>query len=513
MPASVKFIASTMLVALLLSAACLRASSEPDFTGKEAPPPPFWLHPTQTPSSAPPPTATPTPYPTFSPGDRARLAEYAASVAGGPGAIYVGDLNQLAGPVPVRVALLDSAEINVTLDSLERHRWLYESDLYQELLRKARLNDPTSLTSSGEEIVIKHACINPELPSCRLLESFFALNLRERTGGQIRFEVSSFWELEVSDSHLASPVYALGLLADGTTDSATVGGYYLADNIPLMGVQRLWGLYLSPEQQFLVNEAIISHVENSVQAETGGAILNHSWHSGVDTYFFCTEPIRASKDFADKKILSHDHLLVDWANGMGANAGIPDYYHPHTVLERRIADCMSISSIAGYYLDLHEVADYLIGPLADFTFAINVINSEKWKDIPEDLRQIMLEEAAKSELETLRIAAEHNEIGLQKNIDEGMEYIEISPEIRQHGFDSAKQHVIPRWIRLTGSYAYGRYQGFDSEAVDAFNRKAGPLVGVGITLNPDTEDGFQITEVPMTQGPYAGKTISEALRE
>ena len=289
MTASVRDLASIVIVALLLSAiACNESRDEsvplavteapaptivppipadtpyPPVTPPRFPPTPTPIRP---PTVAPAPTPTSMPYHNLTAAETASLAEYAASVAGGPGAIYVGDLNQLSGPAPVGAALLDSVEINVTLDSLERHRWLYESGLYQNLLRKARLTDPTPLTSSGEEIVIKHACAYRESPSCRLLENFFAPNLSERTGGQIRFEVITFHELEVSHEYSASPVYALELLSDGIPDSATVHSYYVTDNIPLLRVPQLWGLHLSREHQFLVNEAILSHVENSVQAE------------------------------------------------------------------------------------------------------------------------------------------------------------------------------------------------------------------------------------------------------
>ena len=147
----------------------------------------------------------------------------------------------------------------------------------------------------------------------------------------------------------------------------------------------------------------------------------------------------------------------------------------------------------------------MIGPLSHFPFSINVISDEKWASIPEDLRRIMLEEAARSELEALRVAAEHNEIGLQRNIDAGMELIEFSPEIRSLSFDVSRQHVIPGWLRLLG------YPGAGDEAVDVFNRKAGPLVGLEIVLDLGIEDGFEILKVPITQGPYAGQTVSEAL--
>ena len=35
----------------------------------------------------------------------------------------------------------------MTLEALEKHRFVYESQYYQDLIRRARLDDPTFMTS------------------------------------------------------------------------------------------------------------------------------------------------------------------------------------------------------------------------------------------------------------------------------------------------------------------------------------------------------------------------------
>ena len=67
----------------------------------------------------------------------------------------------------------------------------------------------------------------------------------------------------------------------------------------------------------------------------------------------------------------------------------------------------------------YEVTDYIIGPLLSFPSTNHVINTEKWTSIPNDLQKIIVEEAAKSELEAMRLAAIQNEMGLVKNQDSG----------------------------------------------------------------------------------------------
>ena len=71
------------------------------------------------------------------------------------------------------------------------------------------------------------------------------------------------------------------------------------------------------------------------------------------------------------------------------------------------------------------------GPLYDFSFQSNVINREVWNSIPADLQQIILEEAAKSELEALRLAAAQNQVG---DILSQLEFVPFPDEILHHSF-------------------------------------------------------------------------------
>ena len=75
------------------------------------------------------------------------MAVAAANLAGGPGAIYVGDLSLLAGPAASDSQGDDRG--NVPLASLKRHEYVFTSDYYANLLEKARFDNPTRLTSSG----------------------------------------------------------------------------------------------------------------------------------------------------------------------------------------------------------------------------------------------------------------------------------------------------------------------------------------------------------------------------
>ncbi len=425
--------------------------------------------------------------------DPETLQEYAVRFAGGPGAIYVGDINQLAGPAPT----VDQGDFdgNVPLGALERHLWIYESPLYQDLLEKARLTDPMPMTYDGPTITIRHACINRLLLPCRLMETYLAPNLKERTNGKLEFITSSFPEFGLTG------LGTLALVTDGTLDSATIDGGYAGFQMPPIEIQNLWGIYSSHEQEFEAAQVIIKDIEELVLSETGGVVMNHNWYAGHDRFFFCREKIDTLDGFVGKKTFSHSAALSDWVNGMGAHANFLAFAEVYTAMERGILDCGVTGADAGYGLRLYEVTDYIIGPLLSFPSNNNVINGEKWASIPEDLQQIIIEEAAKSELEALRVAAIQNEIGLIKNTTErwagqdAMEFVPFSDEMSDRSNTAVMEHVVQGWVNRIGDNSH-------PIIADTFNRKIGPIIG--LRIGPD---GWVVRVPP--QAPHEGVTIEQ----
>ena len=420
------------------------------------------------------------------------LEDYAAQYAGGPGAIYVGDINQMVGPAPLTLsnepdADLGDLEGNVPLTALEDHLWLYESAYYESLIARAKLINPTELTSSGESITVQHACINRALLPCKIIEQYWAPNLEERTNGQLMLEVSSFPELG-----LAGPD-TLQLVSDGTLSMANIYTGYVAGALPAIEVQSLWGIYPDWETMYYSLTDMHPQLEAMVTSETaGGIVVNHNWYSGNDQFFFSNTPLRTLEDFEGLKTRSHAAALSDWINGMGAEAQFLAFAEVYTALERGILDAGVTGSTPGHGQRWYEVTDYLNGPLKSLLSTNNIVNAEVWDDIPADLQQIFIEEGAKSELEQLRLTSIQNVTGVKKNIDAGMELVEFTPDLADYSLNVAvKEHVIPGWLRRLG------YPGEGDDAVAMFNEHVGPYVGMSIGA-----DG-SVSETTITKGPHA----------
>ena len=425
----------------------------------------------------PPPTVAPTAVPTeveeATEEPEAMESEYSEAVlaaaaerANGPGAFYVGDLNDLVGPAPSEDQ--GDAGGNVPLSALEKHRYAYESDYYKDVIERANFDDPTELTSTGESIEIQHACVNRALVFCKIVESFLSPRLEERTNGQLTVESSSFPELGIAGPD------TLALVRDGTLDMVSVLGVYVAGELPELEIQSLFGIYTEREQQFAATVNLDPYLQEIlVENSGGGHVISINWHNGDDIFLFTKEPLNLPEDFDGMKTRAFGTSISDWIFGMGGEAQFLAFAEVYTALERGILEAGVTGGDAGHGQRWYEVVNYINGPLTSWPTSHNVINKEVWESIPDDLKAIFEEESARMELEALRLGSIQNELGLQKNIDAGLVYIEFGPEMRALSDQSVNESVLPKWVERVG----GPEEFFVQEV---FNEAIGSIVGIRI---------------------------------
>ena len=431
-------------------------------------PPTATTAPTQPPTAVPP-TNTPAAAATETPGQMTgdyspELLAIAAELANGPGAFFVGDLDDLVGPAPTMEE--GDAEGNVPLDALEKHLYVYESDYYRSIIDRAKFTNPTELTYDGEPIVIQNACVNRAIVFCKIVDTFMVPRLTERTNGKLIIESTSFPELGVAGPD------TLELVRDGTLDMVNVLGPYVAGDLPQLEIQYLFGLYTERSQQYGATVTMLPDIEQLLIDDTGGYPINVNWHNGDDIFLFTKEPLHMPEDVTGMKTRAFGTSISDWIRGMGGDPQFLAFAEVYTALERGILEAGVTGGDAGHSQRWYEVISYINGPLTSWPSSHNVVNKEIWEAIPTDLQEIWKEEAAKLELEALRLGSIQNELGLQKNIDAGLEYIEFGPEMRALSDNAVITEVVPNWVDRVG--------GPDAPFVDVFNQNIAPVVGITV---------------------------------
>ena len=398
------------------------------------------------------------------------LQAAAARLAGGPGAIYVGDLTQLVGPT--RDLDLGFGEDGmIPLDILQGNEWIYESDYYKFLLDRANFDNPTELVTQGQSMQIQYACINRALFPCKAKESYFVPNVQERTNGQLDIQVIGYPELGIAGPDTVQ------LVANGTLSFSEITGAYVGGDLPVLDMYYFWGLFSDRETDFQAVTAVIEDLDGYIEEATGGGVVvSHNWYAGNDQWFFSREPLRALEDYEGIKTRSHGTTLSDLINGLGGAAQFVAFAEVYTALERGILDAGMTGGGAGHGQRWYEVANYIVGPAISMPADLLIFNPDAWAELPEDFQQILIEEGARAELEELRMAPIWNATGLQKNIDEGMEHIPWDWEMYAYILNEIViGEMIPNWV--------GRVGGYDTDEVKLFNEKFGPIAGV--MIHPD----------------------------
>ena len=386
------------------------------------------------------------------------LKAVADELAGGPGSIYVGDLSQLVGPAPgvSEKENTDTGQMElddplgdgtgmVPLVFLEKNKHIFETDYYRSLLEKAKLTDPTPLTSSGESFNIQYACINRALLPCVLQTVYFAENVKERTNGQVDFEVSSYPELGLAGSDM------LELVEQGTIEFAQIQPAYVGGTWPLIDIIYIWGLWKDFKSEHEANTALLETLDQGIYDNTGGGkLIYHIWYGGNDQYFFSQRGAE-KEDFEGLKTRSHGTTMTDAINGLGGEGQFMAFAEVYTALERGILDAGVTGAHAGHGQRWYEVTDNLIGPFISMPMGFETMNVDTWNRIPADLQAIIIEEGAKMELENLRLAAVWNETGVKVNVDAGMTFIPWSNEMKDFVYEEvALGRVLPNWIARVG---------------------------------------------------------------
>ncbi|MCE2501891.1 MAG: TRAP transporter substrate-binding protein DctP [Dehalococcoidia bacterium] len=451
---------------------------------------------TPEPAAATPAPTAPAPEPTAIPSDPT-LAPYAERHAGGPGAIYVGDATQLLGLPPHAGLMFNLPQSFYTQASaaalfglpggVPGHLFIFTSDYYQELLETAKLSNPTPLTSSGQSFEIQHVCIDRRLPTCVLVQSYWAPNLEQRTNGQVKLSVSSFAELGLAGPDTLSQV------ADGSLDMVNIYTGYVAGAHPALEVQSLWGTVSDWETSYLALTDLAPDVDRLVVDFSGGSqVLNRNWFAGSDQWFYSKEPLETPADFQGKKIRTHSAAMSDFIRGMGGEPVELDVTEIYSSMQIGTVDATVTTALLGVNGRLFEVSDHIAGPLIGFGYTNNVINKDVWDRMPADLQQIMIEEGAKMELEALRLAPFQNFVALEANKMAGLKPIPFSEDTLRHINETVvPEHILPGWLRRLGYPERGQ------QIVDIYNSKSAPYTGLRINADGTVE------RVTITKGPQA----------
>ena len=328
----------------------------------------------------------------------------------------------------------------------------------------------TAATSSGgttgESFEFQYVCVNRTLLPCQVIQEFLD-TVRTRTDGQVDIQLSSYPELGISGFDM------IRLLEDGTIGFGEIYSGFVGGEFPVFEAANLWGAYESVDQWFEASEALEDDIKTLVTRETGGGkIVGFNYYSS--NYFFTKGPLNTLSDFKGVKTRTHSNVLSDLIGengGLGANPQTMAFADVYPALERGVLDGAVTCGSCAVGQKWFEVTDYLTGPLPG-TFAQTFVtfNGKEWNSLPADFQKIILEEGVKHSGRAKAAALNADVEAEGQLIDLGMEHANFTADMMSIIKEAAQKSVIPKWAERAG--------GYDSEPVQLYNEKVGPITGM-----------------------------------
>ncbi len=329
------------------------------------------------------------------------------------------------------------------------------------------------LETQGESFEFQLVCINRNVAACELVNSFFIPEIESRTGGQLQFTLSSFPELGIAGGD------TLRLIGDNTLEVAEVYSGYVGGDLPLLDVGNLWGLSPSEEAHLELTDAIHEDLVAVLKETTGGQPIMRQYYP--NQFIFSREELDSLDQFDNKKIRQHSTILGDLLAGLGAEGQFVAFADVYTALERGVLDAAVSCGTCGSGVRWYEVTDCMVGPIVAIGVTWITMNKEVWDAIPADLQAIIREEGERHQSTSREwVETVWAQEGIDENTEGGMEYIEFSQEIQDALFQAGRNNVLPRWVERTG--------GPNSQAVQIYNEKAAPIIGVRVGADGLAED-------------------------
>ena len=255
---------------------------------------------------------------------------------------------------------------------------------------------PEAMSPEQTPVTLQVVCINRTLRPCELIRDFYIPRVDERTGGQVKIEISSYPELGLGGPD------TIRLLNDHTLELAEVYSGYVGGDLPVIDVGNLWGLSPSNDAHLALTDAIEDDMIRILRDATGGEPIFRAYYP--NQYVFSREPLPSLAAYSGKDIRQHSTILGDLLSGLGATGQFVAFADVYTALERGVLDAGITGGTPGYGQRWYEVTDYLYGPIVGSIGVTYItVNSEKWAQLTPENQRILKEVGAEFDAENRRL--------------------------------------------------------------------------------------------------------------
>jgi len=286
------------------------------------------------------------------------------------------------------------------------------------------------------------------------VEQDFAQRVEERSNGRVKINI-------VYSGGLGKDSELLGLVGRGAIDMAGVVPGYYGDQLLYSKILQTPFVFDSPAEAIEVADWSFAELE-PFKDEMKRLGIHRLFHQPVDSYYMtgksddCQDPAK----LAGKKIRTFGNLIPHMMSAVGATPVTVPPGDLYEAIDRGTIDYsfVNMGNVDAYRL--YEAGKYSCGPAMSIAGHMVVLSDRTWKRLPEDIQQIITEEAAAAQQAYVEWSNTHVEGAKERVKAGGGEIIEMSPELI-----AAWKEKTPDLLQVWVDDMKGRGQGDQAAAV------------------------------------------------
>ena len=265
--------------------------------------------------------------------------------------------------------------------------------------------------------------------------------LDKRTHGQVKLDVVSLPELGLTGFELVRVTRA------GLVDISDIILAYVAGDVPEIEGVDLPGLFPDLDTSLKAHVGFMTAIKKH-EDKLGGVVLGGYLWPGQ--YIFSRKPIRSPADLKGLKVRVYGTAQTEFTRALGMEAVSIAFAETYTALERGTVDAAITGTYPGFALKFYEVTKYLVdinhGPVS----GAFVVSKRTWDRLSPELRATLTKLGEEFSERGWELGRRTTKEGIEKNKENGMEFVPITPAMAAVVKDTATKVVLPSWLKRAG---------------------------------------------------------------
>lgn len=235
----------------------------------------------------------------------------------------------------------------------------------------------------------------------------FADLVAEKSDGRVEVEV-------YPSAQLGSETDLFENMRQGLVDVAVVSPGFIAEFVPEMSILSMPFLVTSRDQRDAIIEGpVAEELEQLLEEETGNHVL--TYFGGGARQMFFNEPVEGPEDLSGRLFRTQpSQVLADSFSTLGMQASNVDYGELYAALQQNVVSGADNESMFIVAENFQEAAPHIYATNHEITIRPAVVSGQTLDELPEDLREAVLEAGEEAGSFAREFEAEEDDAALEE---------------------------------------------------------------------------------------------------